>query len=116
VSLISTDTAQIDMLDHAGPGVYVHTPSVTTANADVEVLTRLRNLGAEDRKLTLTTTVLDPANRPVANDSAPIELIKGATAEVRRTLPLTKPHLWNGRADPLSLSRRGRTEGRSTRD
>lgn len=100
VSLISTESAQIDMLDHAGPGVYIRTPSVSPDKAEVEVVTKLRNFGSEDRKLTVSTTILDAAGKAVASDSAPMELAKSSTAEVRRTISLAKPHLWNGRTDP----------------
>lgn len=100
VSLVSTDAAQIDMLDHGGPGVYMRTRSVRDHRADVEVLTRLRNLGAKSRKLQVATTVIDAGGNAVATDSTPVTLDKTSTSEVRRTLTLQNPHRWQGRADP----------------
>lgn len=100
VSLISTDSAQIDMLDHAGPGVYIRTPLVSADRAEVEILTKLRNFGSEGRKLTVFITILDAAGQAVASDSAPMDLAKTSTAEVRRIVALAKPRLWNGRTDP----------------
>ena len=51
VSLIQTDSAQIDLLDHGGPGVYISTPEVAADQAQVSVLTRLRNLATSPRAL-----------------------------------------------------------------
>jgi beta-galactosidase len=100
VSLVSTDAAQIDMLDHGGPGVYIRTRSVGDNQADVEVLTRLRNLGTKSRKLQVATTVMDAGGNAVATDSTPVTLDKMSTSEVRRTLALQNPRHWQGRADP----------------
>lgn len=100
VSLISTGSAQIDLLDHGGPGVYVSTPSVSADQADVAVLTRLRNLGADKRKLTLVTTILDATKKPIVTDVAAVTIARDANRQVHRMLKLAKPHLWQGRADP----------------
>lgn len=100
VSLVTTDSAQIDMLDHGGPGVYIRTPVIAADHADVEILTRLRNIGAKPRKLTLASSILDAAGKTVAMDSAPVALAGAATGEMRRTIVLANPHLWQGRADP----------------
>lgn len=100
VALISTDTAHIDMLDHGGPGVYVRTPHVSAARAEVEVRTRLRNAGDAPRDLQLVATVIDADGKPVASDRTPLSLARMATTELRQQLTLTSPRLWNGRADP----------------
>jgi beta-galactosidase len=100
VSLISTDRASIDLLDHGGPGIYVSTPKVTGQSADVSVVTRLRNSGTSSRKLTLSTRILDAAGQIVASDKTQARLAKGEAAEVRRNLVLANPRLWQGRDDP----------------
>ncbi|MET0365547.1 MAG: glycoside hydrolase family 2 TIM barrel-domain containing protein, partial [Sphingobium sp.] len=103
VSLITTDSAGIDMLDHGGPGVYARPASITSDKAEVAVLTRLRNLGMATRRLRLTTTVRDATGKTVAEGSQPVTLAKGA-AEANATLTVANPHLWNGRADPYLYS------------
>ncbi|HEX7853564.1 MAG TPA: glycoside hydrolase family 2 TIM barrel-domain containing protein, partial [Sphingobium sp.] len=99
VSLVTTDSAGIDMLDHGGPGVYARATSITTGKADVAILTRLRNLGGAPRRLNLVTTIRDVAGQPVAEASQPVSLARGA-AEAKTALTVANPHLWNGRADP----------------
>jgi len=100
VSLLSTESAQIDLLDHGGPGVYIRTPRISADHAEVEVLTRLRNLGVQARRLRIVTNIQDAQGRIVATDHATARLRDHAAAEVRRTLQLRNPHLWQGRQDP----------------
>ena len=104
VSLIDVDDAQIDLFDHGGPGVYVTTPKIAADGADVSVLARLRNLGARERSLSVEMTIFDATGKKVVGDSAPASVGKNAATEVRRTLSLANPHLWQGRADPYLYS------------
>ncbi|MEP6939014.1 MAG: glycoside hydrolase family 2 TIM barrel-domain containing protein [Rudaea sp.] len=104
VSLIDADSAQIDLLDHAGPGVYITTPTIGADGAQVVVLARLRNMGARPRALSLAVQIVDAEGRTVAADDAPARLDGTSTVEVRRTLALAHPHLWQGRADPYLYS------------
>jgi len=100
VSLISTAGVGIDLLDHGGPGVYVHTPRITSRSADVDVLTLLRNDTAIARALRVTTRIVDASGKIVATDTAALVLGAGATARLDRTLALARPRLWQGLSDP----------------
>ena len=105
VSLIETDAASIDLMDHGGPGIYVSTPSVTAERAEVSVLTRLRNSGAKPRKLAVVAHIADADGRTVANATVPArQLGAGETHELTTSLVLTNPRLWQGRADPYLYS------------
>lgn len=100
VALIDTDSAQIDLLDHGSPGVYVSTPEVSKDTAKVSVLAKLRNLSATARNLTLVTTIRDDAKHVVADDSSAVKLDGSATLDARRSLTLEHPRLWRGLKDP----------------
>lgn len=100
VSLILADEASIDLMDHGGPGIYVSTPRVTAQQADVTVLSRLRNAGNRPRQLTLITRIADAKGRNVASGAQPLRLAPGATSEVTTALALPNPRLWQGRSDP----------------
>lgn len=100
VRLLAVEDAHIDLADHGGPGVYLHTPRVSAERADVAAKTLLRNLGARPRTLTLTTTIEDDAGKVVASDRAPVALRAGQALAVERSLTVRTPHLWQGRADP----------------
>jgi beta-galactosidase len=100
VSLITADEASIDLFDHGGPGVYVSTPAVTADKADVAVLARLRNAGAKARKLSLVTRIADADGKTVATATKPVRLAAGQGSEVKASLALANPRLWQGRSDP----------------
>lgn len=103
VSLISTDEAGIDLLDHGGPGVYARATSVAADKAEVAILTRLRNAGRKPRALMVTTRISDAAGKIVADTTQPVRLRPG-TAESAAALAIATPRLWNGRADPYLYS------------
>jgi beta-galactosidase len=100
VSLVEADAAQIDLLDHGGPGVYARTVGATDAAAEIAVRSRLRNVGAKPRKLSLVTTIVDAAGNSVATATAPAVIAAQGTSEVEQALSVANPHLWNGTADP----------------
>lgn len=99
VSLILADEASIDLMDHGGPGIYVSTPRITAQQADVTVLSRLRNAGNRPRQLTLITRIADAKGRNVASGAQPLRLAPGATSEVTTALALPNPRLWQGRSE-----------------
>lgn len=104
VSLIEVDAASIDLMDHGGPGIYVSTPSVSDAKAEVSVLTRLRNSGQKARKLAVVTRIADADGRALASAATPLRLAAGQASEITTPLVLANPRLWQGRADPYLYS------------
>ncbi|WP_033921674.1 glycoside hydrolase family 2 [Sphingomonas sp. 37zxx] len=100
VSLITVGEAQFDTLDHGGPGVYISTPNVTDAAAQVSVLSRLRNLGGSARMLRLKTRIIDADGAVVASGERPVTLAAGATFDAGQMLAIAKPRRWHGRKDP----------------
>jgi beta-galactosidase len=102
VSLITANEVGIDMLDHAGPGIYARTKSISADKADVTVLARLRNLG-KPRALTASAVIRDAAGVQVASTALPVRLASG-TGAATLDLSLPKPHRWNGTADPYLYS------------
>ena len=71
--------------------------------ADVDVLTRLRNDGAETRRLELVATVRDADGRR-SPDPRGRSIWQPGAAEVRQTLAVASPRLWDGRRDPYLYS------------
>ncbi|WP_162233649.1 glycoside hydrolase family 2 TIM barrel-domain containing protein [Sphingomonas sp. Leaf62] len=99
VSMIVTDRAHVDLLDHGGPGVYGSVVTLDDGVARVAVRTRLRNDGASGA-MTLRTRIVDAAGRTVARDERRVGLARGADSEERATLTIARPRRWNGMADP----------------
>lgn len=100
VSLILAPSAHIDLLDHAGPGVYASVASVDGKSAAIDVVTKLRNDEGKSRALTVVATIRDADGAQVASVSAPAKLAADGSASVQQALTVANPRLWQGRADP----------------
>lgn len=100
VSLIVAPSTQIDLLDHAGPGVYASVASVDDQSATIDLVTKLRNEDGKSRDLTVVASIRDAGGGKVAEVSAPARLAGGDDASVRQSLTVSNPRLWQGRADP----------------
>lgn len=97
-SLLQLPPASIDPLDHGGPGVYARATSIMDDIAKLEVITRLRNVAA-DQVVTLAIEVADADGGLVAQTSLHLNLPDGPS-EISQQIDIPSPHLWNGRADP----------------
>lgn len=100
VSLIVTNPVDITPLDFAGPGVYLKQTAVTDDRAEVEVTTKISNGSGQPRNVTARITVLDAKNKNVVAARANGEVKAGESGEVKQTIVIAKPHLWNATADP----------------
>lgn len=100
VAWIVAPPLQIDLLDHAGPGVYLTTTSASAETAQIRVRTRLRNLAANTMLATLVTTVRDGAKVKTRVSSSAQQVQASGTAEVVQKIAIPRPRLWQGRADP----------------
>ena len=100
VSLITAAPVSIDLLDHASPGIYLTTPTITADQGTVKASVRVRNAGPAASSATVTTTLLDAAGATVARGTAQLTVAPGTVAEPVVELTVPQPHLWQGRADP----------------
>ncbi|MET0364624.1 MAG: glycoside hydrolase family 2 TIM barrel-domain containing protein, partial [Sphingobium sp.] len=103
VSLVTADSAGIDLLDHGGPGVYARVATLKAQKAEVSILTRLRNSGVSSRNVQLATVIRDASGQTVAQAVQAVTL-KAGQAEVKAGLAVANPHLWQGRQDPYLYS------------
>ncbi|MFG2133848.1 glycoside hydrolase family 2 protein [Streptomyces sp. NPDC048751] len=101
VSLWAVDRLHVQLLDRAGPGVYLRQSDVTSASARVTVTTKLWNDGDDARSVAVRTVVTDGNGAAVSDETSPAEVIgAGAGSEIIQTIDLAGPRLWNGTADP----------------
>lgn len=99
VSLVTTGAQSIDLLDFGGPGVYATTPTVSSEEATVQVLTRVRSAATSSKALKAEIEIKDAQGQTVARKVAPVVAAPGQS-EVSETLAVKTPHLWNGTEDP----------------
>ncbi|MEV6008360.1 glycoside hydrolase family 2 TIM barrel-domain containing protein [Streptomyces sp. NPDC051976] len=101
VSLWAVDQLQVQMLDYAGPGIYLRQSAVSAASATVAVTTKLWNNSAASRSVVVRTVITDASGTVVADTRTTARTVAAATgATVVQNVTLTRPHLWNGLADP----------------
>lgn len=100
VSIVTTDTVHVDLLDYASPGVYVRQAKVTADAAELQVKVKLANGADVANDVTARVTIADAEGRVVAVAESGTSLQARARAEVRRNLVVKQPHLWNAQADP----------------
>ncbi|HWC96428.1 MAG TPA: beta-galactosidase GalB [Candidatus Sulfopaludibacter sp.] len=88
-------------LDVTGPihvgqwGTYITTPEVTAEKATGTAKVDLRNRTGKPAAVTLQTTILDPAGKPVAKNGSTAELAAGATQTVAANLTVARPDRWD---------------------
>lgn len=100
VSLIATEAAHLEMLDHGGSGVYASTRSITDGNAAVTVRAKVRNDARAAASLTVTTRMLAADGRVVAQRSSRVAAPAGQGVAVDHELSIEQARLWQGVADP----------------
>src|SRR4029079_12343114 len=77
-------------------GVFVSTPSVSTASATVSGATEVQNQGTAAACATVTATVRGPTGAAVTTaDSAATNVAANATSTISQTLTVTSPQLWS---------------------
>ena len=88
-------------LDVTGPvhvgqwGTYVTTPRVTDGEAAVAVKTEIQNQSAAEAKVTLRTSIVDPAGKAAGRTEAMATIAAGATATVPQNVTVAHPQRWD---------------------
>ncbi len=88
---------------HVAPwGTYVTTPQVQDAAAQVCLHTEVRNAGSVDARASLTTVILDPAGKKVAEQATEAQLLAAdAGHDFVQTLTIAHPQRWSTRTPVL---------------
>ncbi|GAB5536617.1 MAG: glycoside hydrolase family 2 TIM barrel-domain containing protein [Rubricoccaceae bacterium] len=95
VWLVATDPVHIDVLDHAGPGVYLDTPELAEGDTRVRARTKLANDSRQPVGVTVRHTLTDPEGTLVHTFATATELAAGAREEVEVFSPeVVRPMLW----------------------
>lgn len=101
VSLRAVHPVHVDMLDYAGPGVYVRQREVTPDSATVTVTTKLANNSVHAREVRVRSVIREADGSLVQNVmSQPVSLPAGGKSHVDNTVVVGSPRLWNAREDP----------------
>ncbi|MBI2498296.1 MAG: beta galactosidase jelly roll domain-containing protein [Opitutae bacterium] len=97
VHLLTTGPLCISPLSLAGPGVHVTAHDVTADAATLEVHTSLSDGRAAPASCTMRVQLIDAPGRLAAETT---QDVAPGVKEIRQTLAITRPHLWDGVRDP----------------
>lgn len=81
-------------------GTFITTPAVSASSATVHVVTKLQNANASDRKVTVTTVIVDANRKIIRQQSSQITVASAATVEnklpasLHQSFDIAKPVLW----------------------
>lgn len=104
VSLVTTDSTCVSLLDYGSPGVYLRQNSVTDTRADVTADVRLSALSDAPEGVTLKIEVAD-GDHVIVSREENVVVRPGAVAQpVEVDFAIENPHLWDGRRDPFMYS------------
>lgn len=90
VWLTATEPVHVDVW-----GTYVTTPKVTSAEAALQVVTRIRNREKADAEVNVVSVLLDADGRAVTQTATPTRLPKDSIGEITQTLQVDRPVLWS---------------------
>jgi len=100
VHLLVTDPVQISPLDYGSPGIYLKTTDVCSNFANLQVTAVLSNSTATPQTVIVRSVVTDAATNIVAILTNRVTLQPAMASNLLATTTISKPHLWNGLADP----------------
>lgn len=105
VSLLVTDPVQISAMDYASPGVFLEQVRVTADSATVLVRAEIENHSPVPREIDVGLKVIEAhqAGAPWRIQASPflrIHLEPNGSEGIAKPVTITRPHLWNARADP----------------
>jgi beta-galactosidase len=99
VELVVTSSLAIDLLDHAGSGVYLTTPGLAHELGRVACRVRIRNAACSPREARVVLTVRDAQGAVVAS-AAVSHVADAGASEAELELRVQRPQLWRGRIGP----------------
>ncbi len=100
VSIIAVEQTHIDLMDYGSSGVYVTPKNISDTSADIDVLVKIANDGAEDKNLSVNVDILDADGKTAASGSADVSVSANENGQASLTTALENPVLWNGVENP----------------
>ena len=103
LSLVTTNAIHFDTLTGGSSGVYIATPTVSEAKAELTIRSKFFNESKRNESLTLTHTIIDGQGQSVKTVVEQSVLDPGQSTTVSKDITLENPHLWSP-SDPYLYS------------
>ncbi|RYG16087.1 MAG: DUF4982 domain-containing protein, partial [Chitinophagaceae bacterium] len=96
VSLLITDPIHFSKNDNASSGVYITTPSVSSASANVQVRSLIDNSSSLPKKIHVQTTLINAEGKAIASQTSAINIVSGEHKTILQDFKSVKqPELWS---------------------
>jgi len=95
VYLVATDAVHFDVDNNGSSGVFITTPRVTEATADVNITGAFVNQTAKARKLDMITTIEDAEGKIIAQKKTSYKTAAGEKTSFTQQLAALRPELWS---------------------
>ena len=100
VWIVTTEPCAIVVNDCASPGVYITQKNVSSGSAEVAVKVKVGNATHTPASMRLENSVYDMDGRLVRTHSQSFSLTPQSVQPFTSEFRISRPHLWQGRADP----------------
>lgn len=80
-------------IDHWG--IFARSRDISASRATIQIETKIRNEGYENRKLSLVTTIYDAGKNKIATETKALTALHGVSIPVEQTLLISNPHRWS---------------------
>ncbi|MEO9803266.1 MAG: glycoside hydrolase family 2 TIM barrel-domain containing protein [Reichenbachiella sp.] len=91
--LISVDPVHFDLSDHASPGIFIETPTVSKQKAEIRVRSKLKLNRKLPKGLKIRTVIRDSKNNTITEST--VAVTSKVAKEVTQTLEVSNPSLWS---------------------
>lgn len=96
VFLVAEEKVHFNIEDNASNGIYIRTPKVSAAQAELDVDVQLKNSGTTDHKVKLETIIYGPDSQQVAKYAMNLTLAAGEVYTAKPVIdPIKNPELWS---------------------
>lgn len=101
VSLLGVDDVSIDLVHYGSDGVHASALlSDDYGRGTVDVSVSLRNAGESEKQLRVISVLKDSEGKEMARKGVSTTMKPKDSGDVKYSLAIAKPHLWNGVKDP----------------
>jgi beta-galactosidase len=104
VNLLITSDINITTTDYASSGLAISQENVSDKKADISVVAKIENKQPHHITVQVQSEIKDPHGKRISVAVKEVILSPQGINIVRQELPVIRPHLWNGLADPYLYS------------
>ncbi|MDE7293751.1 MAG: glycoside hydrolase family 2 protein [Oscillospiraceae bacterium] len=100
VNIIAAEPVHIDLTDFGSSGIYVTPKNISEVHSDTDVIVKTANDSSKSRTVNVSVKISDADGKICAFESRQTTLLPQEKSQIKLTLPINEPILWNGTENP----------------